>query len=97
MNRDSHQRYILYHVLLILRPLLEDLQREPGMQHAWSGKHDHGAGIVDIGTIERLEVADERERGAHSEKSEGREAFPHCTLMCLKSNIFRWTNVFRIF
>ena len=72
MGSVSHQKRILYHVLFILCPLLKDLQGEPRVQHAWSGEHNHGARVVDVGTIKRLKVAEERERGARYEQSEGR-------------------------
>ncbi len=44
------------HVLLPRAPLLEDLQRQPAVQHARGGEDDHGAGVLQVRAVERADV-----------------------------------------
>ena len=45
---------ITHHILFIVCPLLEYLQREPSMEHARCGEHHHGARVVDVGAVKGL-------------------------------------------
>lgn len=45
---------IIYHVIFTDTPLLEDLQWQATMQHAWSCKHNHRTWTVNVWALERL-------------------------------------------